>query len=105
MPPWLPPEEVLRAYALMRRRMFEGRIRVPDPKTLEAARFVWEQERLNGYERPGWAELFERWNAKYPGAVFKSYNNFRTVCMRGIKAIFEVNLSSPKPNPRGTSDE
>lgn len=95
-PPWLPPDEVLRAYVLMRQRMFEGRIRVPDQNTLEAARFVWEQERQNGYERPSWPELFKRWNAAYPEAAYKSYNNFRTVCMRGIKAVLRLNLTSPR---------
>ena len=96
VPVWLPPDEMLRAYRLMQRKLFEGRIRVPDASTLEAARFVWEQERRNGYERPSWPELFRRWNAKYPGAAFKSYNNFQTVCTRGIRAILKLNLSSPK---------
>lgn len=105
IPIWLPPDEVLLAYKLMRRRFFEGRIRVPEESTLEAARFVWEQERENGYERPNWPELFRRWNARYPGGAFKTYNNFRTVCMRGINAIMDLNLSSPKPDSRDASEE
>jgi hypothetical protein len=101
LPPWISADELLRTYNLMRQRMFEGRIRVPDHNTLEAARFVWEQERQNGYERPSWAELFERWNAAHPEAAFKNYNNFRTVCVRGIKAVLRLNLTSPKPGLRG----
>jgi hypothetical protein len=105
IPIWLSPDEVLLAYKLMRRRYSEGRIRVPEASTLEAARFVWEQERENGYERPNWPELFRRWNARYPGGAFKNYNNFRTVCVRGIKAVMKLNLSSPKPNSRDASEE
>ena len=72
---------------------------------VEAARFLWEQERKNGYERPKWSELLERWNAKYPEAAFENYNNFRTVCMRGVRAILKLNLSSPQPNLRSSSEE
>lgn len=96
-PTWLPEEEVSRAYRLIQKRFFAGRIRLPDPKTLEVARFVWEQERQNGYNRLPWPELFERWNKEYPGFTFKSYNNFRTVCMRGMKAVTDLNFSWPEP--------
>jgi hypothetical protein len=104
-PPWIPTNELLRAYNLLRQRMFEGRIRLPDESTLEAARFVWEQERQNGYERPSWPELFERWNAAHPEAAFKNYSNFRMVCVRGIKAVLRLNLTSPKPSLRGNWEE
>src|SRR5215212_9911550 len=65
---------------------------------LRMTRFVWEQERVNGYHRPSWPVLFGRWNEEHPGAQFKSYNNFRTYCMRGIKAVAELNFSWPTLN-------
>src|SRR5918997_2166383 len=62
VPAWLPAEEVERAYRRMQRQILPGKNRGPDPKTLEVARFVWEQERLNGYRRPSWDVLLGRWN-------------------------------------------
>jgi hypothetical protein len=105
VPAWLPSDELLRAYALMRQRMLGDRIRLPDPTTLEAARFVWEQERRNGYERPSWPVLLERWNSEHPEAAFKSYNNFRTVCMRGVKAVLDLNFSPLPPSGSGKAEE
>jgi hypothetical protein len=105
VPPWLPEVEVSRAYRLMQQQILEGRNRLPDPKTLEVARFVWEQQRRNGYERPHWTEFFEQWREQYPGAPIKSYNNFRTICMRGVEAVAELNFSWPRPDETTMFDE
>ena len=86
--------------------MFEGRIRLPDAKTSEVVRFVWEQERQNGYERPSWPEFLKRWNAKHPEAAFNSFDAFRMDRTRGIRAITELNISLPRPRPsRGASED
>jgi hypothetical protein len=52
IPPWLPEKEVLRAYRLLRRQIPGGKKLPKTPTTLEVFRFVSEQERLNGYNRP-----------------------------------------------------
>ena len=98
VPAWLSEEEVSRAYRLMQKQIFPGRNTLPNSKVFEVTRFVWEQERVNGYHRPSWPVLFGRWNEEHPGAQFKSYNNFRTYCMRGIKAVAELNFSWPTLN-------
>jgi hypothetical protein len=105
VPPWLPEEEVSRAYRLVKRQIRKGRNRLPDPKTVEVARFVWEQERRNEYKRPSWRSLLEKWNKEHPIATFKSYNNFRTVCMRGVKAVTELNFTWPQSGQASTSRE
>jgi len=96
---------VSRAYRLMQSQILQGRNRLPDPKAVEVARFVWEQERANGYERSTWRKLFEQWNKEHPGAKFKSYNNFRTVCMRGVKAVTDLNFSLPHFDEASTSKD
>jgi hypothetical protein len=52
IPPWLPEEEVLRAFRLLRRERPKGRELSKEARTLEVARFVWERERLDGYREP-----------------------------------------------------
>jgi hypothetical protein len=95
VPPWLPADEVEKAYRRMQRRILPGKNRGPDPKTLEVARFVWEQERLNGYRRPPWEALLQKWNEEHPGARFRTYNNFRTYAMRGVEAVVRLNFGWP----------
>lgn len=93
--PWVSAEEVSRAYKRIQDQVIEGRKRLPDPKTLEVTRFVWEQERLNGYKKPPWRILFERWNKKHeedPKAQFETYNNLCMYFTRGEKAVKEFNF-------------
>jgi hypothetical protein len=83
---------------MMQRRILEGRNRLPEPKAFDIARFVWEQERLNGYHRPKWRVLLERWNAEHLEDRFENYRHFREYCRRGVKAIIELNFKGPRPN-------
>jgi hypothetical protein len=104
LPPWLTEKEVLRAYRQMRGQILRS---TELPKTtipLEVASFVWEQERLNGYKRPSWPALLERWKEEHPGARIETYNHFRTYFTRGEKAVKELNfirLRSDKKTPLG----
>jgi hypothetical protein len=95
-PPWLPEKEVSRAYRMMQKQLLPGRNELREPKVLEVARFVWEQERLNGYHTPSWPHLYETWNKEHPEAQFKSFNNFRTYCMRGVEAVINLNFGWPE---------
>jgi len=97
-PPWLPAEEVSRAYRLMQRQILGGRNRLPEPKAFEIARFVWEQERLTGYHRAKWRILLEQWNEEHPEDRFEDYRHFREYCMRGVKAVIALNFSWPPPS-------
>ena len=42
---WVSADEVKQAYRRMQKQVLEGRNSLPDAKTFEVARFVWEQER------------------------------------------------------------
>ncbi len=86
-------EEVSRAYKRMQAQVIEGnRNRLPDSKTLEVASFVWNQERLNGYKRPKWRVLCERWNKEHSDHQFASWRHFRTSFERADKAVKELNF-------------
>jgi hypothetical protein len=105
IPPWLPEEEVLRAFRILRAERAKGRKFSKTATPLEVARFVWEQERLDGYrEPPPWKAWFERWNEEHPGHRFKSYNNFRTYFFRGDTAVKELNFSWPERRLGETED-
>jgi hypothetical protein len=52
IPPWLPEEEVLRAFRLLRGERPKGRKLPKTARPLAVACFVWEQERLEGYRKP-----------------------------------------------------
>jgi hypothetical protein len=98
IPPWLPEEEVVRAFRLLRRERPKGRKLPKEARTLEVARFVWERERLDGYHgRPPWKAWFERWNEENPGHRFKSYNNFREYFVRADARVKGLNFGSPEP--------
>ncbi len=98
IPPWLPEEEVLRAFRLLRRERPKGLKLPKEARTLEVARFVWERERLDGYrEPPPWKAWFERWNEENPGHRFKSPSNFRTTFFRGDAAVKGLNFGWPEP--------
>ncbi len=105
IPPWLPEKEVLQAYRRMWGMILEGTGLPKTSTPLEVARFVWERERLNGYERPPWTTLFEQWNEEYPGARFETYNNFRTYFTRGDKRVKELNFSWPQPDEKSLLEE
>jgi hypothetical protein len=85
--PWVSAEEVTRAYKRMQKQIVEGRNRQPEPKTLEVACFVWEEERRHEYNRPSWRVLCDRWNKEHPKDPFKDYRHFRTCFTRGAKAV------------------
>ena len=98
IPPWLPEEEVLRAYRLLRGERPKGRKLPKTTRPLEVARFVWEQERLKGYREPSpWSVWYELWNEENPGHRFESYNNFRTYFFRGDAVVKELNFGWPEP--------
>ena len=97
VPPWVPAEEVTRAYLLLRGQAPEGR-RLPHTTTpLDVARFVWEQERLHGYKEPHWSALFKRWKHDNPETKIKTHNNFRTLFVRGAAAVGDLNFNWPRP--------
>jgi hypothetical protein len=107
IPPWLPEEEVLRALRLLRRQMPKGRKLPKEARTLEVARFVWRQERLDGFrERPSWKAWTERWNKEHPGHRFETPNAFRMAFVRGYVAVTELNFNWPDPagerSPKGS---
>jgi hypothetical protein len=98
IPPWLPEEEALLAFRLLRRARPKGLKLPKEVRTLEVARFVWEQERLDGYrEPPPWKAWCERWNEENLGHSFKSPSNFRTTFLRGAAAVKGLNFGRPEP--------
>ncbi len=98
IPPWLSEKEILQAYRQIRRQI-PGEGKLPKkPTTLEVARFVWEQERQEGYKRRRWDSLREQWNEEHPGYRFETYNEFRKYFARGAKAVKELNFSWPRPS-------
>jgi hypothetical protein len=105
IPPWLSEMEVLRAYRLMRGQLPRGTSLPKTPTPLEVARFVWERERQNGYERPPWPKLLEQWNEKHPGKRFENYRDFRKYCMRGAKAMTDLNFGWPQPHDQSFTNE
>lgn len=98
VPPWLPQEEVSQAYRLLRGEVSGGRELPKKTKSLEVARFVWEQERKNGYcEPPPWRTWCELWNEEHTDHRFKDYRHFRTYFSRGDAAVKELNFTWPMP--------
>ena len=84
---WMPAEEVMEAYRRMQRAMMVK----PDPPKTQArafnvARFVWEQEILEG-TRPPWPVLCERWNRFPLTRPFKDWRTFQSYFRRGAKAV------------------
>lgn len=96
IPPWLPEDEVLRAFRTLRRQRPEGRQMPKTAKPLEVARFVWKRDRLDGYRDPApWTEWVELWNAEHPEHRFKSASHFRTYFFRGDAAVKHLNFDWP----------
>lgn len=104
IPPWLPEEEVIRALRLLRKQMPKGRKLSKEARTLEVTRFVWQQERRDGYrKRPPWKAWCERWNEEHPGHRFKTPNAFRMAFVHGNAAVKELNFNWPQSRRVGTS--
>lgn len=98
IPHWLPEGEALQALRTLKRQRPEGRELPKTVRPLEVARFVWRQEREDGYRKPApWKVWFERWNEEHPGHRFKTYRNFREYFFRGDAAVRELNFVPPKP--------
>ena len=95
--PWVSAEEVTRAYRRIQGRIFPGRNRRPDARTLRVASFVWEQERQNGYSSLSWPELLKRWNQTVsdPEDRFEDYRHLRTYFKRAEETITEYNFDEP----------
>jgi hypothetical protein len=88
---WVPADEVKDAYRAIQQNLLAEK---SPPKTRErafdVARFVWEQDRLNGKRLP-WPELWEHWNSMRsvigrPAERFPSWRTFHTYFSRGEKA-------------------
>jgi hypothetical protein len=106
VPPWVPAEEVLRAYQLLRGQILKGRELPKTTTPLEVARFVWEQERLYGYREPTpWSNYFQRWKDENPMTDIKNYRNFRTIFFRGDTAVKELNYNWPQPRIESLPEE
>jgi hypothetical protein len=106
IPPWLPEEEVLRAFRTLRRQRPKGRQMPKTAKPLEVARFVWERERRDGYrERAPWTAWLRQWNDEHPGHRIGTASNFRTYFSRGDAAVKHLNFDWPNfDRARGDSD-
>jgi hypothetical protein len=97
IPPWLPEEETLLAFRLLRKERTRGLMLPKEARTLEVARFVWERERLDGYrEPPPWKAWFVRWNEENPGHTFETSNSFRMAFLRGSAAVKGLNFGRPE---------
>jgi hypothetical protein len=83
--PWVSAKSVELLYRHLQRQHFAEKGRKKKPRTLEVARFCWEQYRLEG-ERPPWRVLCQRWNEAYPDERFDDWHNFREYAVRGESA-------------------
>src|SRR5215210_5961269 len=98
--PWVPHEEVERAFGRMQQQVLQVRSRRMSsrkmgPRALEVYQFVREQERLHE-DRPTWSKLLELWNRRHPDKRFETYNNFRQYFMRGAKAVEAPGFKPPE---------
>ena len=91
---WMPAEEVTKSYSRMQRNMMAK----PNPprtksRAFNVARFVWEQEMLEG-SRPPWPVLCERWNRFPLTRPFKDWRIFQAYFRRGAKAVLPQYVAS-----------
>jgi hypothetical protein len=103
--PWVSADEVKQAYRRMQKQVLEGRNSLPDAKTFEVARFVWEQERQHEYNRPSWPLLCERWNQEHPEDQFKDYRHLRTYFKRAEEAVTEHSFDKFRLGVEGSQKE
>jgi hypothetical protein len=52
-----------------------------------------------------WFALFRRWNEENPETNIKSYNNLRTIFLRGDPAVKDPNYNRPQPRDDEPEDE
>jgi hypothetical protein len=96
IPPWLPEEEALQAFRLLRRERPKGMKLPKEARTLEVARFVYERKRDGYREPPPWKAWFERWNEENPGHRFKTPNHFSTYFSRADARVRGLNFRTPE---------
>lgn len=83
---WVPAEEVKADYLDLQQTLTEERARKADPRTLEVARFVWEEQKRAGGKNLSYPDLMNRWNKSRPDSKFNSWRSFRTAFIRGKEA-------------------
>jgi len=84
---WVPAEEVKAEYLELQQILTDEKARKADPRTLEVARFVWEQQRNAGEKKLSYSDLMERWNESRPDdQKFSRPRSFRTAFIRGKQA-------------------
>ena len=99
---WVPDKEVARVYRNLQRRFLADRGSKTEEGTFALAQFAWREQRLNGGEFPSWPILFKRWNQQHRDRPFKTFNNFRQCCVRGMEAAlprYIVPELDPLPQP------
>jgi hypothetical protein len=84
---WVPVEEVKADYLAVQQALTEESTRKASPRTLEVARFVWEQRRRVGGKDLSYLDLMERWNkSRSDGGKFSDWRAFYTAFVRGKEA-------------------
>ena len=71
----------------MQQTLTEEKARKADPRSLEVARFVWEQRRRAGEEKLSYPDLTKGWNESRPDdQKYSNWRSFRTAFTRGKEA-------------------
>ncbi|MDQ3360978.1 MAG: hypothetical protein M3534_04800 [Actinomycetota bacterium] len=84
---FVPVEEVKADYLAVQQALTEESTRKASPRTLEVARFVWEQRRRVGGKDLSYLDLMERWNkSRSDGGKFSDWRAFYTAFVRGKEA-------------------
>jgi hypothetical protein len=85
---WVPAEEVKSEYLQLQQTLTEEKARKADPRTLEVARFVWEQQRRAGDQKLSYPDLMKRWNEsrRDDDQKFNHWRSFRNAFSRGEEA-------------------
>jgi hypothetical protein len=83
---WVPASEVAESYSRLQETFLaERRPPKTSERSFQVARFVWEEERIQG-TRPPWPVLCERWNRLPLTEPFERWRDFHTSFVRGAKA-------------------
>jgi hypothetical protein len=84
---WVPAEEMKAEYLELQEVLTEEKARKANPRTLEVARFVWDQQGSVGKQKLSYPELMRRWNESRPDdEKFRRPRSFRNVYIRGKEA-------------------
>ena len=84
---WVPAEDVKETYLDLQRALTEERARKADPRTIEVARFVWEQKYNHEGEDLSYLDLMKRWNeSRSDDGRFNNWRTFRNTYIRGKEA-------------------